>query len=871
MKKIFLLALLSISFQFSKAQTSNWLWAENSDGGEYEYGYGVFVDTGGHIFTSGRLSNSGTFGALPYNASGTSPYVEKFDTSGNGIWVNATAFSGFDYCEGFCIDNKDNSYVTGISGGSMLTGKFDKNGITKWAIIYNGPQPAGLGIAADNAGYVYLLAVYNPGSVTMNSITVTNSGSYGATFIAKLDSNGNCLWAKNIQSAGGYVFGRDIVVDNLGNFYMIGDYAGTATIDTITTPAATGVANFFISKFDTSGHVKWVTTSTNSFACDFGGSVGLALDSCNNIYVTGAFENTAQFGTFSFNSAGNEDGFVAKLNNSGQWQWVNTISSSGRDAGFSICTDKHNEVFVGGDYGGNANLGNGVTITGAGGGFVAKYANSTGKALWALGGIGSTAGHIYGMAVDKLGYAYALGDFSGSVTFGTHTVTCNNGTSNIFLAKLDTVAPREIIPKISKTYCPGETTTIHYTIVGSFDSGNTFTVQLSDSTGSFVNDTSIGSILSSTAGTITITIPSNTPSGSSYLIRVVSDSPTTSSYVNGCGAYYNQNVYPNDFYVTIGSNLNVLIVPDSATVCSGGPVLLTVNDTGVTYKWTSDGDTNTLANTDTITVNPTTTTTYYVAVSNSYCSGIDSVVVKTNAVLPLTVQPAYPAVATTCLGVGIALSVDTAGKDYVWSPALTVNPSTGDTVIATPLETTTYTVSGINSSGCTVTGYDTVHVGTGPSKPTISESGDVLTSSATQGNQWLRDDTVLAGATNQTYTVTISGYYQVEAKNPVNGCSTTSDSILITTGINHLSVINEQISVYPNPTGGEIFVNINSSVADVKDWNLQITDVLGGTVYTKLSLNYSNDIDLSNLPGGVYFITVINKTGQAVFPVIKQN
>jgi len=60
-------------------------------------------------------------------------------------------------------------------------------------------------------------------------------------------------------------------------------------------------------------------------------------------------------------------------------------------------------------------------------------------------------------------------------------------------------------------------------------------------------------------------------------------------------------------------------------------------------------------------------------------------------------------------------------------------------------------------------------------------------------------------------------------------------------------------------------------VANVGEWNLQITDVLGQTVYIQRSLNYSNEIDLSYLPGGMYFISILNKADTVVVPVVKQN
>ena len=78
--------------------------------------------------------------------------------------------------------------------------------------------------------------------------------------------------------------------------------------------------------------------------------------------------------------------------------------------------------------------------------------------------------------------------------------------------------------------CAGTTDagTIDFTSTGTFIGGNIYTAQLSDAAGSFASPTSIGT-LASTAnlGTINITIPAVTASGSGYLIRVISDNPVT--------------------------------------------------------------------------------------------------------------------------------------------------------------------------------------------------------------------------------------------------------------------------------------------------------------------------------------------------------
>lgn len=62
---------------------------------------------------------------------------------------------------------------------------------------------------------------------------------------------------------------------------------------------------------------------------------------------------------------------------------------------------------------------------------------------------------------------------------------------------------------------------------------NIFTAQLSDASGSFTNATNIGTLQSGNPGTINAVIPSNTPSGTAYRIRVISSVPVVYGSNNG--------------------------------------------------------------------------------------------------------------------------------------------------------------------------------------------------------------------------------------------------------------------------------------------------------------------------------------------------
>ncbi len=880
MKKLLLLLLFVSCAIISNAQIPYWIWAVHSGGGSYEYPNGLWVDTKDSLYLAGRLAGTISFngGASATGTGADNPFVAKLDSTGTSKWIREINYSGgYDYGWGFCIDKRSNVYTGGTvsSGASMFIMKYDPNGNLLWSITPSGGGVAAMGLITDGADNLYVTGSMQ-GNVTFGNTTLIYTGSGQNVFLAKLDSNGNFLWAVSSGVANGnsgYDVGRSISIDQYANVYVGGGYGGQMTFGSLPPAplAASGTSNLFIAEFDSSGNPVNMFTAANA-GINNGDCCTLnhiVLDSCRNIYATGYFENTAQFSPFSLASQGGEDIYVVKADNSGNWQWAVDIGSTGDDQPGGITFDRNSDVYVGGYVDNNSAMFGDTLITG-GRYFVAKFANSTGARQYVVtagNNADADGGGVGGITVDYRKYIYVTFNAGNSVpvTFGPNInpITASSN-SDIFLAQLDTIPPRYIVPYPLPSYCPGATSALSFSIVGNFRQGNVFTAQLSDSDGNFANATTIGMDSDTIGGTIVITIPDTIKPGSTYLIRIISSNPQTSSYVNGCHAYYQKNVYTDTSYITIGGNLNASVTPADTFTCAGGSVQLNASG-GTSYLW-SNGDT-----TSTITVTPQDTTTYYVHVSNGGCTGYDSILVATVPVPQFTLLPLDTAF---CEGQSAILYVDNGGSNFVWAPANAIADSssyiTGDSILVTPTVTTTYTVIGNNPGGCATNGTDVVTIIPTPNKPTFTQVVDTLMSSSQNDNQWFRNDTLLVGDTSQNLTITIPGEYWVVVNNEASGCSTSSDSMQIKTGINQISAINDQLSIYPNPFNNNIFIKINSS-ADIKDWSLQITDVLGRTVFNKLSIDYSNDIDLSNLASGVYFITVINKTGRAVVPVMKQN
>lgn len=106
---------------------------------------------------------------------------------------------------------------------------------------------------------------------------------------------------------------------------------------------------------------------------------------------------------------------------------------------------------------------------------------------------------------------------------GTHTNTC--ATPNITL-----------VENLSATsVCPGESMTVDFSTIGTFNAGNIFTAQLSDSNGFFTTPTNIGTFPltgNNPTGTINVTIPIAPTVSSSYHIRIISSNPVSGTIIS---------------------------------------------------------------------------------------------------------------------------------------------------------------------------------------------------------------------------------------------------------------------------------------------------------------------------------------------------
>jgi len=153
--------------------------------------------------------------------------------------------------------------------------------------------------------------------------------------------------------------------------------------------------------------------------------------------------------------------------------------------------------------------------------------------------------------------------------------------------------------------------------------------------------------------------------------------------------------------------LPTISISSSPTICSGTSVVLTASG-GTSYKWSN------AASTASIIVTPTVTTSYTVTGTNaSGYSAVVSTTVTVNAIPTISILASQ----TICSGSNAILTASGAAS-YRWS-----NSATTASITATPLITSSFTVTGISVLGCINTMTKTIIVN---QTPTISVDRPIL-------------------------------------------------------------------------------------------------------------------------------------------------
>ncbi len=297
----------------------------------------------------------------------------------------------------------------------------------------------------------------------------------------------------------------------------------------------------------------------------------------------------------------------------------------------------------------------------------------------------------------------------------------------------------------------------------------------------------------------------------------------------------------------------ISINPVAPSICLGASGTLTANGAS-TYTWLPASGLSATTGT-TVNANPTTTTTYTITGNDTNgCAGSQTVAVTVNTLPQVHVNPINSLI---CKNTPVSLSVSGANT-YLWSPASSLSASTGSAVDATPVVTTTYTVTGTDANSCT--GTDSSIVTINPLNVTFSNNfpaicrgaSDMITASGATSYSW-SPLTGLSSGTNSTVTVnpTISTTYTLIGTDAA-GC-TDSWNLPVTVHAPDLTITPDSASLC-NGQSASITANGAVSYAWLPPTDLSsttagnvIANPAQSTTYTLIGTDQFNCTDTANL------------------------
>jgi hypothetical protein len=468
------LALLGLLWPARPAEAVTFDYALGLHGPDYKAAKGSVLDAAGNLYVFGDFMQYVDVDPGPNVVNVSSQgdwdiFVAKYSPNGALLWSRKLGANQSEIAKAIATDGT-NVYITGFFRGSFNVGnttltadgqdddifiiKLNADGSYGWARSIGGTafdQPHGIAISQTQSGIGVLVTGWfalgsgaNPFDRVVDfdpgpgAAYLTANGEGGATFILKLDGNGNFVWAQKLESSvSGGVVGDAVAVDAAGAVYVTGLARETIDFDPgPSTVSRTFDYGTFVLKLDASGSFVWVDAFDGHFT-NVNTEGWAIIARAGSVYFTGGLASTIDFdpgpGTVNLSSQGRQDIFVVKLDQAtGGLSWARAIGGEDEDQGFAITLDDAGDVFVAGTSFGPLDFdpGPGTFVSGtpstygafvweldANGNFV--WARTAGASLFlnAVRGIGVSATHI----------VYAFGEFSGTTDFdpgpGTFTLT----------------------------------------------------------------------------------------------------------------------------------------------------------------------------------------------------------------------------------------------------------------------------------------------------------------------------------------------------------------------------------------------------------------------------------------------------------------
>jgi hypothetical protein len=311
------------------------------------------------------------------------------------------------------------------------------------------------------------------------------------------------------------------------------------------------------------------------------------------------------------------------------------------------------------------------------------------------------------------------------------------------------------------------------------------------------------------------------------------------------------SIASNAIVVVVNNNTTtpVITANGNLTICTGQNLVLT-SSVASGNQWYKNG----------IAITGAISQTYTVASAGSYTTKIISGTCTSaisNAIdVAVNNPPAIPTITasgntTFCQGSSVTLTSSATSGNQWYRNNAAINNATAQTYQAAP--SGTYQVK-VTAANCTsISDSVVVQVNTIPATPAITQSGNILSSSAASGNQWYLDGNAISGANGQIYAPAASGTYTVRVT--LNGCNSNFSAGLnfVVTAIIS-PTLDFSIIIAPNPVTDHLKIHFNGSAR----LQISVIDNSGKYLVQSIGFNHDYDLNMSRYSAGIYLVEIIN-------------
>ncbi|MFO0601899.1 MAG: SBBP repeat-containing protein [Polyangiales bacterium] len=374
-------------------------------------------------------------GMAPLTSEGASDVVVlSLSPDGSIRWARRLGGPGTDAANAVGLDPAGNVYVVGSFTAMMDFGmgpipasgesdafvvSYTSAGAPRWSRTFGGDGPdAAFAVAVDAQG-PYVAGTVR-GRVDFGAGPTTGSPSAEA-FVAALDLEGSPRWTRRfgpVSPRTGSAAAYGVAVAPDGAVAMVGFFQGAIDVGADVLASA-GNYDMLIASLSATGAPRW---SRRVGAASVDWAQAVAVDPAGNLFVTGYYQGTVDFGGGASTAVSGTDGFVVSYTAGGGHRWWRRFGGGtgyfGTATGYGVRADAAGNVVVGGLFAGNVDFGNGLrTSAGLGDAFLASYTNA-GTPRWSRRFGGAREDAVRAIALDGSAAVYAVGSFDVTVDFG---------------------------------------------------------------------------------------------------------------------------------------------------------------------------------------------------------------------------------------------------------------------------------------------------------------------------------------------------------------------------------------------------------------------------------------------------------------------